>query len=469
MIKQIKILIAFIFIICFFVVNTYGQNHWMHGRVIVSTNGHYLQYEDGTPFFWLGDTGWDLFYKLKLNEIKEYLDNRAAKGFNVIQAVALAEPDGIRKPNRYAQVPLINNDPTQPNNQYFSLIDSTIHLAAQRQMFIGLLPTWGDKVNKMWGKGPVIFDTTNAYTYGKWIGNRYKNDPNIIWIVGGDRPAFSDTMDWRPVWRAMVRGIREATDGKALITYHPSGESSSSDFWTGENTLDLNMIQSGHRKPDLPTWKWISHDYDIQPPKPVLDGEPNYEDHPINWNPDNGYFRDYDVRKQLYRSVFSGACGVTYGHNSIFQFYGHGDEKINFADRYWTQALDRPGAFQAGYLKKLILSRPALNRVPDDSLILSGQGEEPSGHSCAFRDADGNYAMVYLPVGKKIQINTFLLKAKRIKAWWFNPKTGKVEKSHSFKAAKSQWFTPPTVGKENDWVLILDDIEKGYKTPGADN
>ena len=454
-----------IIIICVFSIPiTYGQHR--ASRLKVNPNGHYLQYKDGTPFFWLGDTGWDLFYKLKLNDIKDYLDNRAAKGFNVIQVVALAEPDGIREPNRYGQVPLKNLDPTQPDNQYFLLIDSTIKMAAQRQMFIGLLPTWGDKVAKMWGKGPVIFDSINAYTYGKWLGNRYKNDPNIIWIAGGDRPAFTDSMDWRPEWRAMIRGIREGTNGKALITYHPSGESSSSRFWHGKDMLDLNMIQSGHRKRDLPTWEWIKHDYDLLPPKPVLDGESNYEDHPINWNPKNGYFRSYDVRKQLYRSVFSGGCGATYGHNSIFQFYGPGDQKINFADRYWKQALDRPGAFQAGYLKKLILSRPPLVRVPDQTLILNGQGKDPAEYITAFRDADDSYAMIYLPVGKKIEINTSLLKAKKIKAWWFDPKTGKIEKSYSFKAKKNQWVTPPTFGKGNDWVLVLDDIRKEYKIPG---
>ncbi|MEP6950386.1 MAG: glycoside hydrolase family 140 protein [Ginsengibacter sp.] len=451
----------------FIIIYCSGQGNWKYGRLKPTHDGHYLQYEDGTPFFWLGDTGWDLFYKLKLSEIKEYLDNRAAKGFNVIQAVALAEPDGIRKPNRYGQLPLINNDPTQPNNQYFSLIDSTIHLAAKHHMFIGLLPTWGDKIAKMWGEGPVIFDSINAYTYGKWIGNRYKNDPNIIWIAGGDRPAFTDSMDWRPVWRAMIKGIREGTDGKAIITYHPAGESSSSQFWNGEDFLDVNMIQSGHRKPDLPTWQWITHDYDLIPPKPVLDGEPNYEDHPINWNPENGYFRDYDVRKQLYRSVFSGACGVTYGHNSIFQFYGHGDKKVNFADRYWEEALNRPGAFQAGYLKKLILSRPSPERVPDQFLIMGGQGKDSAEYATAFRAGDSTYAMIYLPVGKKIEINTSLIKAKLIKAWWFNPRTGKGEKSFSFGPTKSKWFTTPSLGMKDDWVLVLDDAGIYSKNPGS--
>lgn len=100
------------------------------------------------------------------------------------------------------------------------------------------------------------------------------------------------------------------------------------------------------------------------PHKPTLDAEPNYEDHPVNpwptWNPENGYYRDYDVRKQTYRSVFAGACGVTYGHHSVWQFYSPREEKINYPDRYWTEAMDRPGAVQVGYLKMLIDSRPQL-------------------------------------------------------------------------------------------------------------
>ncbi|MEP7142231.1 MAG: glycoside hydrolase family 140 protein [Ferruginibacter sp.] len=440
----------------------YGQ---LNGnRLKVTPNGHYLEYEDGTPFFWLGDTGWDLFKRLKLDEIKEYLDNRAAKGFNVIQAVALPEPDGLRNANRNGQVPLENFDPTHPNDKFFTLIDSTVHLAAARGIFIGLLPTWGDKVTKMWGTGPVIFDSVNAYIYGKWIGNRYRNDPNIIWIAGGDRPAFTDTIDWRPVWRSMIKGIREGTGGKALITYHPSGESSSTQFWKNESALDLNMMQSGHRMHDLPVWEWIRKDYSLTPAKPVLDGEPNYEDHPVNWDPKNGYFRAYDVRKQIYRSVFSGACGVTYGHNSIFQFYGQHDKKINFADRYWTEALDRPGAFQAGYLKHLILSRPSLYRLPDQGIIENEQGKA-GDYMCAFRDSIGSYIMVYIPVGKTVTINTASICSAKLRCWWFNPQTAQVKAIGVISNSKSVQMTSPTQGNGNDWVLVIDDAAKRYKKP----
>src|SRR5690606_1699403 len=311
----------------------FSQDEWTKGRLMVSENGHYLQYEDGTPFFWLGDTAWELFGRLTREEIGLYLENREKKGFNVIQAVVLANTDRNQGRNRYGELPLIDNDPRKPNENYFALVDWTVQQALQRGMFMGLLPTWGDKVSKFWGKGEVIFNEENAYIYGLFLGQRYGQYPNIVWIAGGDRPAVSDSTDWRPVWRAMIKGIRTGSNGKALVTYHPWGEHSSADFWQNESTLDLNMIQSGHARRDIDLTKWITREFNRVPAKPVLDGEPNYEDHPINWKKENGYFRDYDVRKQLYRSVFLGACGVTYGHHSIWQFYSAAEKPIAYPDR----------------------------------------------------------------------------------------------------------------------------------------
>jgi hypothetical protein len=174
------------------------------GRLQVTKDGHYLQYNDGTPFFWLGDTGWELFHRLKKEEIEKYLENRKQKGFNVIQSVILAEFDGLKKPNQYGEVPLIDLDPTKPNEKYFELVDWTVKEAMKKNMFMGLLPTWGDKVIKMWGQGPIIFTESNAYIYGKWLGNRYKDFPNIIWILGGDRPPVNDSSDKKNLWRSMA-------------------------------------------------------------------------------------------------------------------------------------------------------------------------------------------------------------------------------------------------------------------------
>jgi hypothetical protein len=462
--------ISLLLFTCFLSVSAFCQNNWTHGRLQVSDNGHYLMYEDGTPFFWLGDTSWELFHRLTLEEINLYLDNRQSKGFNVIQSVVLAEMNGLKKPNRYGDLPLHDLDPLKPNEKYFKLVDSTVKLAQSKNLFMGLLPTWGDKVTLLWGEGPVVFNPDNAYHYGFWIGDRYKNYPNIIWILGGDRPPMKDSSDWRPVWNAMARGILEATENKALITYHPwGGDLSTSQYIHNEEWLNVNMIQSGHGGGhDVPVWNLINRDWNMLPSKPVLDAEPNYEDHPVNpwpvWNPENGYYRDYDVRKQTYRSVFSGACGVTYGHHSVWQFWSPGEEKINFADRYWTDALNRPGAFQVGYLKKLIESRPQLSRIPDQSIIEKGQGEKGE-FICATRDSIGSYIMIYIPVGKTIKVNTQSIPSKKLAIWWFNPQNKEVKISGLIPNESHIIFTPPSLGAENDWVLIIDNPEYHYQIP----
>ncbi len=454
-----KLSIYFSLLICL-IGNLSAQSLFNHGRLQATKDGHYLQFQDGTPFFWLGDTGWELFHRLNLHEIKQYLDNRSAKGFTVIQAVALAEFDGLRKPNQYGELPLKNLDPKKPNEKYFKVIDSTIHMARQRNLFVGLLPTWGDKVTKLWGDGPVIFDSLNAYSYGKWIGNRYKNEPNIIWILGGDRPAVLESDNWKPIWRAMAKGIIEGTNHQCIITYHPSGGSNSTSQWIhNENWLGINMFQSGHGGGhDVACWELTKRDFNYTPTKPTLDAEPNYEDHPVNpwpkWNVDNGYYRDYDVRKQCYRSVFAGACGVTYGNHAVWQFMNAKEEAINYPDRGWINAMDRPGATQVGYLRKLIESRPMLNRVPDNSIVLKGQADKAE-HIEAFRSADNSYAMIYIPVGKSITIATSFFQ-KQINAWWFNPKDAKVKKIGTLENKGSMEFETPTLGLGNDWVLIID-------------
>src|SRR6478609_4810158 len=254
------------------------------GRIKVTADGRYLQYSDGTPFFWLADTGWELFHRLKLEEIDRYLDNRSSKGFDIIQAVVLAEFDGLKKPDQYGNVPLQDLDPTKPNETYFKFVDEVMKMALKKNLFIALLPTWGDKVTKMWGEGPVIFNKDNAYQYGLFLGKRYKEYKNIIWMLGGDRPPVKDSNDWRPVWRSMAAGILEGTSNQALITYHISGgPHTTSEFLHNESWLQINSMQSGHGSGhDVKVWEWIARDRALTPVKPTFDSEPNYEDHPVN-------------------------------------------------------------------------------------------------------------------------------------------------------------------------------------------
>ncbi len=369
----------------------------MH-RLKVSSNGRFLVTSDGKPFFWLGDTAWELFHRCASEDATHYLDNRQRLGFNVIQATVLAETDGLHTPNAYGDVPFLYDDPTRPVESYFVYIDTIIELAKQRGLYIGLLPVWGDKVTPEWG---IIFNKDNARPYGAWIGRRYRDVDNIIWILGGDRPALKGTADWRPIWNAMAEGIRAEAGDDILMSFHPPGGADGTGILHKEKWLDFHMLQSGHVPRDSVTWEMISNLYQLELPKPVLDDEPCYEDHPIDpflrrWEPAFGCFTDYDVRKQAYRAVFAGGCGHTYGHHSVWQFYTADRAPINFPQCIWQQAIERPGAAQMRHLKGLMLSRPYLKRIPDQSLILSDSSTR-GAHIRATRDSEGQYVLVCMP------------------------------------------------------------------------
>lgn len=438
-------------------------------RIRVAPNQRALVTESGAPFVWLGDTAWELFHRLDRDEARQFLEKRAEQGFTVIQAVALAEFDGIHTPNAYGDTPLLNDDPVQPNEPYWQYVDEVIGMAAELGLYLGLLPTWGDKVTPMWGDGPVIFDERNATMYGEWIGRRYTNQTNVIWIVGGDRPPrLEGANKWRDdspdfdatrLWRNMAEAIERATGDTALITYHPPGGHSSSAWLHDERWLDLNMIQSGHGGGhDVPVWDMVGRDYALSPIKPTLDGEPNYEDHPVNpwptWDPANGYYRDHDVRKQAYRSILAGGCGVTYGHHAVWQFYDPAKRQpINHADRPWQEAIDRPAANQMRHLRSLFESHPLLDLVPDQWLLVSPAGEGGQ-HVQAARHRAGHYAIVYLPESNPVIIQLAVLAGETARAWWLDPRNGEASTIGEFATSGEQTFTPPSEGP--DWVLVLD-------------
>jgi hypothetical protein len=149
-------------------------------RLKVSENKRFLETDQGKPFFYLGDTAWELFHRLSREDADTYLKNRAANGFTVIQAVVLAELDGLHTPNANGHAPLKNDDPTQPNEDYFEHVDWIVDRAGELGLYIGMLPTWGDKWNRTRGAGPEIFTPENAGSFGQWLAQRYKDKPNII-------------------------------------------------------------------------------------------------------------------------------------------------------------------------------------------------------------------------------------------------------------------------------------------------
>jgi hypothetical protein len=414
----------------------------------VSDNRRFLTTAEGTPFFYLGDTAWELFHRLTLEEAREYLQTRAGQGFNVIHAVALAEFDGLTEPNRNGDLPLHGLDPARPNEAYFQHVDTVLELAASLGLIVGLLPTWGDKVAKKWGAGPEVFTSENARTYGVWLGRRYRDFDPLIWVNGGDRTP--ETAEHFATFRALAEGLQEGDAGRHLLTFHPQGGRSSAQDFHADDWLAFNLIQSGHHARGVDNAAMIEADTARRPVKPTLDSEFNYENHAINWKPDTGRFKDYDVRQSAYRSVFAGGCGVVYGCQDVWQFLDTSRHPpVAYADTPWHDALQFPGAWQMRSLKALIEARPFTTGVPAQERLIGEAGR--------IRVTTGEgYLLAYLPTGGTITLRLDGLGFARANVSWCDPRTGITIPAGESEAAGARTFDAPSSGLYNDWVLALD-------------
>ena len=295
---------------------------WKNGNLKVSDNGRYLQHENGKPFFWLGETAWLLPERLNRDEAGFYLQEAAKNGYNMVQVQVMNTTPSF---NVYGEKSLVDGFNFEPFSKmtdrytYWDHMDYIISTAERFGVYVGMVTIWGGNVKA------GNMNVEQAQAYGRFLAERYKNHPNIIWIMGGDIQG-----DIHPeVWDALARTIK-SIDHNHLMSYHPRGRYTSARWFNNREWLDFNMFQSGHRRygqrmnnKDYPipdnteedSWMYVDSSFSYKPIKPTLDDEPSYEDIPQGLHEPNGpYWRANDVRRYAYWSVFAGSCGHTYGH-----------------------------------------------------------------------------------------------------------------------------------------------------------
>ena len=264
---------------------------WENGNLKVSDDRHYLIHENGRPFFWLGNTAWLLPERLTRDEVDFYLSREREEGYNVEQIQVLNA------------IPTFNIYGRQANDEQFSFaqftqkdvygywdhLDYIVDKAEANGIYIAMDCIWGSQISRM--------NVQQAAAYGRFLGNRYKDKPNIIWMIGGDVLGSKGTESWD----ALARAIKEV-DKNHLMTFHPRGRTTSAQWFNDREWLDFNMFQSGHRRygqrngdidypiPDNTeedNWQYVSLSQKPENLKPVIDGEPSYEDIPQGLH-DNG-------------------------------------------------------------------------------------------------------------------------------------------------------------------------------------
>ncbi len=420
-----------------------SDNSVAEAPIRVSPNGRYFTDAHGEPFFWLGDTAWPLYTQYSLEDAELYLANRAGKGFNVIQGVlAWGGGTGFEAdrpgPNCEGELPWIET-PSAPNEAYFRHVDHLARFAAERSVILAMLPTWGYYVNEA-----RVFTPENARAYGRWLGERYRDQPNIVWVNGGDRIPTG----FEEVYRALALGLREGDGGAHLITYHPCGWRSSAQFWHDEAWLDFNMIQTWTDWAQI--YPAVLADSLLRPTKPVVLGEPAYEDGPEY---PQGPITPLICRRQAWWAFMAGGF-FTFGQNQMWR-----------VEPGWTDWLDTPAAAHMTQLKAIATSRPWWKMVPDQGLFHSGASSERTLNA-ARRSVDSDCAMLYLSSQCHVLVNLEKILTREVKVSWVNPQDGEQRDAGTYATGNlagttfpqhsAQWFSTP--GHWEDAVLILDGV-----------
>lgn len=456
-------------LLCSLFIGVPAQSLWENGRLRVSDNQRYLQFENGQPFFWLGDTGWLLPEKLSRSKAGYYLSKCRRAGYNVVQVQVL---NGVPSVNSYGQLSnpfgwdMSRADPSGVYS-YWDHLDYIIDTAARNGIFIGMVTIWGAQVKN----GNI--NEQQARTYGRFLAERYKDKPNIVWIMGGDIPG-----DVHPeVWNALAETIK-SIDHNHLMTYHPRGRFTSARWFSQSPWLDFHTYQSGHRRygqrmgnADYPipdnteedVWMYVDSTWKYKPVKPVLDSEPSYEAIPIGLHdPNEGRWQAWDVRRYAYWDVFAGCCGHTYGHNSIMQMLETGESTGYGRDgeeKSWMEALEDPGFNQMKFLKNLMLSFPYFERVPDQSIIAGTNG---TMYDRLIATRGNSYLLVYNYHSNVMNVDLRKISGSKKNVWWMDAATGKLKYLGVY-ANGIHVFTPINMSDRiEDGVLIAVDASKRY-------
>jgi len=339
-----------------------------------------------------------------------------------------------------------------------------LQAAAKNGIYVAFVCVWGGPVNA------GLLSPENAVKYGTFLANRYKDKPNVIWIIGGDTRGDKKT----EVWQALAKTIRGIDKGH-LMTYHPRGRTCSAQWFHDEPWLDFDLFQSGHRRygqrsgdgellreenTEEDNWRYVEQTYAMANPKPILDGEPSYEDIPAGLH--DGSERRWqasDVRRYAYWSVFAGSFGHTYGNNSVMQMWSPGMKPSYFADKPWYEALELPGYGQMRYLKTLMLALPFTQGAPDQALVA---GENKSMYERLIAIGGPGYGLIYNYTGRETGINLSRISGSKKNIWWMDCATGSLTFVETTNATTKSYL--PTGGNRpgNDKVLIAIDADKKY-------
>ena len=438
---------------------------YAHGRIKISPNQRYFVYEDGTPFFYLAGTAWEVMWKSRIAEVGAYISDRKSKGFTGIHLVLISHQimGKYGMPNQAGESTFLNSALTKPNPRYFDYVDSVITMINDSGMYAIVLPLWGgfnelDRTERV----PYYFTTEAARSWARYSASRYSAH-HVMWIIAGDR--IYDTPEIQEFWKNFGLELKDAGSSRVLSTSHTNGGRGSW-FYFGADAewLDWHLFHSSHGRNTYFVHMLAEEGYAQEPVKPNVSGEPSYEDIVVNFwdvNDSNAATADRihpaDVRYAAYTGVLSGAsAGTAYGCNGIWQWSTVLDKGTHFPLKLIPEVFDSPASGDMKHLRDLFEKYNWYELVPAQNLLLRKDG--PYRVSVAAND---EYLIAYLPENTREATvraeiaRSFGQDSAKIVYYWFNPRNGySSEKMYATIESIERSFTvaPPDT---SDWVLLL--------------
>jgi len=427
----------------------------------VSSNGRYLQWSNGVPIYIHACTAWSLPRDYSKAEVVEYLDITREQKFNTIQMSAVFH---AVKPNQDIIGPAFyDGDLTQPKPDYWKQVDWVVNEASNRGLIVMINPIWKKQHQQTIQNNGV----EKCRKYGKWFAERYRDNPYVIYFVGGDAvpEPVSDEL------AAMAEGIQEVYNGKAIIAVHSRQTTSSLEVYPDQpDWLTLNWTYA--YSPIRANWNLWPYEHNLRnyqqfylrnyqqlKPVPIQFGEGYYDtgggkDFGIT-DVEGRYGGRYAVRRQAwYASFLTGSTGHAYGADAIWHH--------NWKDDTWQMALHYDSRKDMTIKKLLVDVIPWWTFIPDmnNKFLVCQSGIRGTGdYAVAAVSSDRKFAVVYIPVRNEMQLNLDELAEGKIKANWYDPCSGKTKLTEVFPENSKgmiNLFSPAknSSGK-SDFVLVI--------------
>lgn len=427
---------------------------YRHGFLKTVPGCSYLMHDDGTPFFWLGDTHWDFAIRERWDQsnypgmdsmFRGIADLRAAQGFTVYQT-------NLRC-GEYAS--LFWTDKGGLNLAFFqNELDRRMHYIAGLGMVDALGLGWYGAVGAA-GEG---LDAVKRLA--RYVIARYGALP-VVWTLAGDT---GGSLPGKPreenlrLWREVALYIEKLDGYGTLQTAHPCSVLPYADFYEGESWFDFTLNQAGHG--NLPLHFLNYRDwFAAHPHKPFVEGEAMYE--LCSTLETNGprLCTDELVRRAAYTAIQCGCCGYSYGAQGIWDSVWDEADRRPWADLFnrfgitWTQALEAPGGKQMGYLCRFYKQQQFHLLTPDlDPERDAGFGTQ--SQLLVLADSSRSHFVIYYPNSLCAPCCLTGMKPGSYTLQWFDPRTGLYGENVTFTPENGTWTTPPPKDR-NDWLLVV--------------